>query len=142
MLVVVVAMSGMAVLTVRVVEVVAMLDRLMAAVGAMGVFMHLSGHMGLDLVLVVMAVVLVVRVAIMQVVDMALVLDRDMSAVVRVLVAVSVMDLMCLRRRHSSPPVVRKHSDYRLTLLDLLLQPPTGPTHRLSPALHMRIILI
>lgn len=103
MLVVVVAMCGMAVLTVHIVEMVAMPDRLVTAVGSMGVLVHLSGHMGLDPVLVVMAVVLVMRVAIVQVVDMALVLDRDMPTVIRVLVAVSVMDLMCLCSRHTSP---------------------------------------
>lgn len=65
MLVVVVAMCGMAVLTVHIVEMVAMLDRLMPAVGPVGVLVHLSGHMGLDLVLVVVAVVLVMRVAVM-----------------------------------------------------------------------------
>lgn len=128
-----VAMNCMAVLTVHIVDVVAMLDRLVTAVGSVGVLVHLSGHMSLDLVLVVMAIVLVVRMAVMQVVDMAVVLDSDMTAVSRVLVAVSVVDLVCLCRRHSSPIESGKSPDYRLTLLDSQLQPHARHAKRGEP---------
>lgn len=103
MLVVVVAVSGMTMLTVQVVDVVTVLDGLMATAGAVGMVMHLRGHVGIDLMFVVVAVMLVVRVPIVQVVDMALVLDRDMSAVVRVLMAMSVVNLVRLCSRHLVP---------------------------------------
>lgn len=103
MLVVVVTMCGVTVPAVHVVDMVAMLDGLVTTAGPVGVLMHLGGHVGVDLVLVVVAIVLVMRVTVVQIVDMTIMLDRDMTAVSRVLVAVLVMDLVCLCRRHSSP---------------------------------------
>jgi hypothetical protein len=63
-LVVVVTMSSVAVLTVHVVDMVAMLHGLVTAAGSVGMLVHLGGHVSVDLVLVVVAIVLMMRMTI------------------------------------------------------------------------------
>jgi len=93
-LVVVVAVGGVAVLSVDVIDMVAVLDGLVSAVGAVLVLVDLGGDVSLDPVLVVVALVLVMDMPVVDVVDVAVVLERDVSAVRGVLVRVLGVDVV------------------------------------------------
>lgn len=80
MLVVVIAVLGVAVRTVKVVDVIAVLDGLVSAPLSVGVIVDLGDHVLAQRVLVVMVTVQMVRMTVMQVVDMAVVLHRDVAA--------------------------------------------------------------
>lgn len=68
------------VLAVKVVDVIAVSDGLVPAPIAMGVVMNLGDHVSARRVFVVVVVVQMVRMAVMQVVDVAVVLHRDVAA--------------------------------------------------------------
>lgn len=80
MLVVVIAVQGVPVRAVEVVDVIAVLDSLMPASIAMGVVMNLGEHVSARRVFVVMVAVQMVRMAVMQVIDVAIVFHRDVAA--------------------------------------------------------------
>lgn len=80
MLVVVIVVKRVPVLAVKVVDVIAVSDGLVPAPIAMGVVMNLGDHMSARRVFVVVVLVQMVRMTVMQVVDVAIVLYRDVAA--------------------------------------------------------------
>ena len=83
-----ITVQGVAVLTVEVVDVIAVLDGLVSTPLAVGVVVDLGDHVFVQRVLVVMVAVQMVRMTVVQVVDMALVLHRYVAAGRPVLVVV------------------------------------------------------
>jgi hypothetical protein len=79
-LVVVTVVQCVPVLAVKVVDVIVVGDGLVPAPVAMGVVMNLRDHVSARRVLVIVVPVPMVRMAVVQVVDVALVLHRDVAA--------------------------------------------------------------
>ena len=75
-----IAVRGVAVRPVQIVDVIAVLDGLVSATLAVGVVVDLGDHVLVQRVLVVMVAVQMVRMTVMQVVDVAVVLHRDVAA--------------------------------------------------------------
>ena len=88
MLVVVIVVQRVPVRAVNVVDVIVVRDGLMPAPIAMGVVMNLGDHMSARRVFVIVVPVQMVRMTVMQVVDVAVVLYRDVPAGRRVPVIV------------------------------------------------------
>ncbi len=84
--------DGMAVATVHVVGVIAVRQRLVAAVLAMDVVVIVVDDVGCGIALVPVVVVVLVHVTVMQVVRVAIVVDSHVPAVAAVLVYVLVVD--------------------------------------------------
>ena len=80
MLVVVIVVLGVPVRAVDVVDVIAVRDGLMPASVAMGVVMDLGEYVSARRVFVVVVSVRMVRMAVMQVIDVAIVVHRDVAA--------------------------------------------------------------
>ena len=83
-----IAVRGVAVRPVQIVDVIAVLDGLVSATLAVGVVVDLGDHVLVQRVLVVMVAVQMVRVTVVEVIDMALVLHRYVAAGRPVLVVV------------------------------------------------------
>jgi hypothetical protein len=68
---------------------------LVPAIVAVGVVVNFGGHVGIDPVLVAVTLVLAVDVPVVQIIDVAVVLKRDVTAIRGMLVRVLGVDVVC-----------------------------------------------